>query len=105
MNENENVTVNEELENNDNYEITELEPDDELDEEYGLSTGAAMLIGGAIVAGGIAAWKYGRKAVGWVRGKIADRKAAKDDGFIDGEYTEVEDEKPEQPEEKETEKK
>lgn len=85
-----------------NYEVTELEPEDELDESYGLSTGVAMLIGGAIVAGGMVAWKYGRKGISWIRGKIADEKARKN-GFVDGDFVDLDDEEESEPtEEKET---
>lgn len=88
MEENTNV-MDEEIVTTD-YEVTPVE---DSDESYGISTGAAMLLGGAIVAGGIAAIKFGRKGINWIRQKIHDKK----EGIIDGDWVDLDDEEePEQ---------
>lgn len=97
MEENTNV-MDEEIVTTD-YEVTPIE---DSEESYGISTGAAMLLGGAIVAGGIAAIKFGRKGINWIREKIRDKK----EGIVDGDFVDLdfEDEEPEQEKASEEEK-
>lgn len=59
------------------------------DEETGMSTGVAMLIGAGLTLAVGAGVKLGKKAVVAIKTKLAERKAAKDVPVIEGTCEEV----------------
>lgn len=89
-----------ETETTSDVEVIDLYPESEDGEsdEGGIGTVAAMAIGAGITVAGIAAVKYGKRAISWLKGKISKED---DDLFEDSEEIDEDDE----PEEKIPEKK
>lgn len=79
-----------EQENMEMIEVTE-EPEIVEEESSQMSTGMAMVIGSALTLAGIAAVKYGKKAVNKVKEMRAKSKAKKD-MVVDLRESEVDDE-------------
>lgn len=69
----------------------ETQPEVVEEEQSGIGTGMAMLIGAGLTVAGIAAVKYGRKAIGKIKSMRKASKIEDNDEVIDAEIIESED--------------
>lgn len=69
----------------------ETQPEGVEEEQSGIGTGIAMLIGAGLTVAGIAAVKYGRKAIGKIKSMRKASKIEGNDEVIDAEIIESED--------------